>query len=229
MAERQVVVEARSVWLSYGETPAVRDASVSLPAGESVALMGPSGSGKSSLLHCLAGVLRPDAGQIVVAGKRLHDMSERARSRHRLANLGMVFQFGNLVPELTLLENVALPLQLLGQPVRVARTRALEVLGQLGVAEVADRRTGSVSGGQAQRAAVARALAHEPKVIFADEPTGALDTANADRVLDTMLSVAADLGSAVLVVTHENRVAAHCDRLVSMRDGRLAHNQQAFA
>lgn len=223
----EVVVEAKGVGLAYGPTPAVVDASVTIRAGESVALMGQSGSGKSSLLHCLAGVLVPDTGQVEVAGSAVHSMSERARSQHRLARMGLVFQFGNMVPELTLLENVALPLQLLGRSHREARELAMTELERLDVATAAERRAGAVSGGQAQRAAVARALVHRPPVLLADEPTGALDSVNADQVLIALRQAADDLGAALLVVTHENRVAAHCDRLATMRDGRLLAAQPA--
>ncbi|MGH3500488.1 MAG: ABC transporter ATP-binding protein [Nocardioidaceae bacterium] len=224
MTNPQPVVEARGVTLSYGETPALRQVSLTLQPGETAAVMGPSGSGKSSLLHCLAGVLTPGSGEVTVAGVRLDQVSERARSSHRLARMGMVFQFGDLIPELTLLENVMLPLQLLGNRAHEARERATQMLGSLGVAGVADRRAGAVSGGQAQRAAVARALVHEPSVVFADEPTGALDTASADNVLEVTLGLALQCGSAVLVVTHENRVAAHCEGLLTMSDGALCHD-----
>ena len=139
--------------------------------------------------------------------------------------MGMVFQFGNLIPELTLLENVMLPLQLLGERAGVAKPRALDLLDSLEVADVSGRRAGTVSGGQAQRAAVARALVHAPSVVFADEPTGALDTVSADRVLDALLGLAREIGSTVMVVTHENRIAAHCDRLLTMRDGATTAHQ----
>lgn len=221
MANRVTALEARNLRLTYGDTVAVDNVSLTVLAGESVALMGPSGSGKSSLLHCLAGVLRPESGEVLVGGTRLDQLSDYQRSRLRLTRMGMVFQFGNLVPELTLLENVMLPLQLMGTRAAEARSRALTVLDELGVADVSARPAGAVSGGQAQRAAVARALVHRPPVVFADEPTGALDTLNADKVLGALLTMASDMEAAVVVVTHENRVAAHCSRLVSMRDGSL--------
>ncbi len=224
-----VVVEARDVSLSYGRTPAVVGASLHVRRGESVALMGPSGSGKSSLLHCLAGVLAPDAGEVVVAGVALSTLSEKHRSRHRLARMGMVFQFGNMVPELTLLENVMLPLQLTGGTRGEARDRAMDELERLEVVDVADHRAGAVSGGQAQRAAVARALVHRPPVVFADEPTGALDSVSADRVLDALREATDELDVALIVVTHENRVAAHCDRLLSMIDGRVSASATAWS
>jgi putative ABC transport system ATP-binding protein len=223
MPDQSPVLQARNVSLSYGGTPALVAVDLALVAGESVALMGPSGSGKSSLLHCLAGVLEPDSGEVTAFGRRIDTLSEAERSAFRLEQLGMVFQFGNLIPELTLLENVILPLQLLGASTKEARSRAHELLEALEVDQVSDRRAGAVSGGQGQRAAVARALVHRPALVLADEPTGALDSVNADKVLDALLALAEELGSAVLVVTHENRVAAHCERLVTLQDGRVTH------
>jgi putative ABC transport system ATP-binding protein len=213
------VLAARDVSLSYGDDVALRDVTLELYAGERVALMGPSGSGKSSLLHCLAGVVLPDSGEIHAGERRLDQASESVRSATRLRTMGMVFQFGGLVPELTLLENVMLPLQVLGRPTARSRQAALEMLARLGVADVADHRSGAVSGGQAQRAAVARALVHGPSVVLADEPTGALDSVTGERVLETMVSLCRESGAALLVVTHDNLVAAHLDRHVSLRDG----------
>ncbi|MGN6131680.1 MAG: ABC transporter ATP-binding protein [Nocardioidaceae bacterium] len=217
-----VVVQAREVCLAYRGTPALQGCSLEVAAGERVALMGPSGSGKSSLLHCLAGVLRPDSGSVVFDGVDLAGVSEARRSRLRLQRMGVVFQFGDLVPELPLVENVMLPGQLLGMSSRRARAAAMTLLERLGVAEVADRRAGSVSGGQAQRAAVARAVIHEPAVVFADEPTGALDTVTAELVLDALVELSNETGAALVVVTHDHQVAAHLDRLVTIRDGRVA-------
>lgn len=215
------MLEAHDLQLSYGATTALRGVSLTLESGHGVALMGPSGCGKSSLLHCLGGVLRPDSGRVTFDGVDLTTLSDARRSRIRLEHFGMVFQFGDMVPELSLAENVALPLQLLGHRRSAARRRALEVLDELGVADVADSRAGAVSGGQAQRAAVARALAHKPRVVLADEPTGALDTTNAEAVLDALTRLSRQMGAALLVVTHDNLVAAHLDDLVSMQDGRL--------
>lgn len=215
------MLQARDLSLSYGPTPALREVSLTLEPGRRVALMGPSGCGKSSLLHCLCGVVRPDAGSVLLDGTDLTGLSERQRSRTRLEHFGVVFQFGDLVPELTIVENVGLPLELLGRSRRDARRSALELLDELGVADVADQRTGAVSGGQAQRAAVARALVHEPRVVLADEPTGSLDTVTAEAVLDAMNHLVTRLGAALLVVTHDNVVASHLDELVSMHDGAI--------
>jgi putative ABC transport system ATP-binding protein len=215
------MLEARLVSLSYGATQALRDVSLRIDPGACVALMGASGSGKSSLLHCLAGVILPDEGSIVVDGVDLTGLSDRDRSRLRLERIGVVFQFGDLVPELTLVENVMLPLQLLGWRSAEARRRATELLGALGVAELADSRTGAVSGGEAQRAAVARAMVHEPKIVLADEPTGALDSINAEAVLDALVEMTRSTGTTLLVVTHDNVVASHLDTLVTMHDGAI--------
>ena len=215
------MLEARHVSLSYGATQALRDVSLRIDPGACVALMGASGSGKSSLLHCLAGVILPDEGSIVVDGVDLTGLSDRDRSRLRLERIGVVFQFGDLVPELTLVENVMLPLQLLGWRTAEARRRATELLGMLGVAELADSRTGAVSGGEAQRAAVARAMVHEPKIVLADEPTGALDSINAEAVLDALVEMTRSTGTTLLVVTHDNVVASHLDTLVTMHDGAI--------
>lgn len=215
----QAVVSAQDLELSYGDTLALHRASLELHAGERVALMGPSGSGKSSLLHCLAGVVAPQRGEIWFEGERLDRLTEARRSAVRLERMGMVFQFGDLVPELTLVENVLLPLRILGARRRAARAAAMEVLDRLGVAEVADHRTGGVSGGQAQRAAVARALVHQPAVVFADEPTGSLDSVTAEKVLDAMVALTRESGAALLVVTHDNIVASHLDRHLVMHDG----------
>jgi len=213
------VLGARNVHLTYGDTVALRGASLELTAGERVALMGPSGSGKSSMLHCLAGIIRPDLGEVTLEGAGLDGLPERVRSARRLQRMGIVFQFGDLVPELTLIENVMLPLQLLGGKKSAARATAMDLLAALDIDRVADKRTGAVSGGQAQRAAVARALVHRPAVVLADEPTGSLDTVSAELVLDAMVSLSSQLGAALLVVTHDNLVAAHLDRHVVMRDG----------
>ena len=217
------LVSARNLELRYGDTWALRGANLDLCAGERVALMGPSGSGKSSLLHCLAGVVAPQQGEIWFDGERLDRLSEARRSALRLKRMGMVFQFGDLVPELTLVENVLLPLRILGPRRQAARAAAMERLDRLGVADVADHRTGAVSGGQAQRAAVARALVHQPAVVFADEPTGSLDSIAAEKVLDAMVSLTGESGAALLVVTHDNIVASHLDRHLVIHDGVSSH------
>ncbi|WP_327325803.1 ABC transporter ATP-binding protein [Streptomyces sp. NBC_01210] len=206
---------------AYGPTPALDGASFSIHAGEVVAVMGPSGSGKSTLLHCLAGIVRPDSGSISYSGRDLSAMSDAARSALRRSDYGFVFQFGQLVPELTCTENVALPLRLNGTRRKEAERTALEWMERLEVAEIGNKRPGEVSGGQGQRVAVARALVTSPRVLFADEPTGALDSLNGERVMELLTDAARDTNAAVVLVTHEARVAAYSDREVIVRDGKV--------
>ena len=215
------VAELLDVAFAYGAEPALRGVDLALAPGERAAVMGHSGCGKSTLLHVLAGVLQADAGTVRVLGEDLAALPERRRERLRLERIGMVFQFGDLIEELTLHENIALPLRLQGRPRAESETAAQEMAERLGIAEVAHRRAGEVSGGQAQRAAVARALAPRPPLVLADEPTGSLDTAAADAVMEVFTETVRELGQTVVVVTHDHRVAAHLDRLVTMRDGRV--------
>ncbi|KAB1907445.1 ABC transporter ATP-binding protein [Micromonospora sp. AMSO1212t] len=216
-------LQARGVVRAYGHTPALRGVTLDVAEGEILAVTGPSGCGKSTLLHCLAGILRPDAGQVTWRGERIDTWSEAARSRLRRTEFGVLFQFGQLVAELTAAENVALPLLLAGTGRRAARTAALAWLDRLGVADVADARPGEMSGGQQQRCAMSRALVTEPRVIFADEPTGALDTLAGEQVLTQLVRLARDQRTTVVLVTHEPRIAAYADREVSLRDGMVDH------
>ena len=219
MARDVPIIEARGVRKAYGRTQALRGATLSVREGEVVAVTGPSGSGKSSLLLCLAGVVRPEAGEVRYAGTRLDDLSEARRTRLRRREFGLVLQFGQLVPELTAEQNVALPL-LLEKHSRAAATAAARGwLERLGAAEVATATPGEMSGGEQQRVAVARALVTGPRVVFADEPTGALDTVSSEQVLTALLDAARTAGATVVVVTHDNRVAARADREVVLRDG----------
>ncbi|MFC7550604.1 ABC transporter ATP-binding protein [Plantactinospora sp. GCM10030261] len=221
------LLSAENLRKSFGATPALRDASLAVTAGELVAVMGPSGSGKSTLLHCLAGIVRPDAGSVRYAGHDITTMSDAGRSALRRRDFGFVFQFGQLVPELTCLENVALPLRLERARRRAAEERAAAWLDRLEVADVAGKRPGELSGGQAQRVAVARALVTGPRAIFADEPTGALDSLNGERVMRLLTDAARESGAAVVLVTHETRVAAYADREVVVRDGRTREHVAA--
>ncbi|GGP35160.1 MULTISPECIES: ABC transporter ATP-binding protein [Streptomyces] len=214
------LLAAHDLRKTYGSTPALDGASFSVHPGEVVAVMGPSGSGKSTLLHCLAGIITPDSGTITYAGRELSAMSDAERSALRRSEFGFVFQFGQLVPELTCVENVALPLRLNGVRRRAAERTALEWMERLEVDDLGSKRPGEVSGGQGQRVAVARALAGSPKVIFADEPTGALDSLNGERVMELLTEAARSANVAVVLVTHEARVAAYSDRDVTVRDGR---------
>ncbi|WP_275562637.1 ABC transporter ATP-binding protein [Streptomyces sp. 5-6(2022)] len=211
---------ATSLHKTYGHTPALDGADFSIHPGEVVAVMGPSGSGKSTLLHCLAGIVKPDSGSVHYNGRELTAMSDAERSGLRRGEFGFVFQFGQLVPELSCVENVALPLRLNGTKRKEAEARASAWMERLEVADVAHKRPGEVSGGQGQRVAVARSLVTGPRVLFADEPTGALDSLNGERVMELLTEAARESRTAVVLVTHEARVAAYSDREVVVRDGK---------
>ncbi|MCX4687098.1 ABC transporter ATP-binding protein [Kitasatospora purpeofusca] len=217
---------AEELCLSFGTTRALDGVSFAVGPGEVVAVTGASGSGKSTLLHCLAGILAPEGGSVHLGGERIDDLSESGRSVLRRRDFGFVFQLGELIPELSVLENVALPLRLAGASRKEAARLAGEALGRLEVADLAVKRPAQISGGQAQRVAVARALIHRPKVVFADEPTGALDTVNGERVLTALTTAAREQGAAVVVVTHEARVAACADREVVMSNGRVVGTKE---
>lgn len=217
-----VLISGSNIHLSYGPTRALRGASLDVREGEVLALMGRSGCGKSSLLYCLAGIASPDQGRVVFASHDVWSMDDSARSSLRRKEFGFVFQFGELVPELTIRENVSLPLRLNKRPGAEIRSSTAEILERLGIAEVGAKRPAEVSGGQSQRAAVARAVIHRPRVIFADEPTGSLDVENGRLVLEEFVSIARGAGSAVVLVTHEQEVANRADRVLTMIDGLVA-------
>jgi putative ABC transport system ATP-binding protein len=214
-------LRARGVELSFGATPALRGADLDVAPGEIVAVMGPSGSGKSTLLHCLAGILVPDAGEVLVDDERVDTLDETRRSALRRDRFGFVFQFGQLIPELTAEENVALPLLLGGLRREPALRQAREWFDRLDLTGLHGRRSGELSGGQAQRVALARGLVARPQVLFADEPTGALDSITGEQVMNLLVGLAREHGTTVVLVTHEARVAAYADREVIVRDGRV--------
>ncbi|MHB9864555.1 ABC transporter ATP-binding protein [Streptomyces sp. YIM S03343] len=215
------MLSATGVDLSYGSNRAVCDAHLSVSRGEIVAITGQSGSGKSSLLYCLAGVLPATRGQVRFEGRAHSDLDDEEMSTLRRERFGFVFQYGELLPELTIEENAALPLRLAGRRKKPALAAAGEVLDRLGLGELRERRPSQVSGGQSQRVAVARALVHRPAVVFADEPTGSLDSANATAVLKEFLGLARSQGTAVVLVTHDPAVAAQADTRYTMSDGVL--------
>ncbi|MFC7278676.1 ABC transporter ATP-binding protein [Paractinoplanes rhizophilus] len=215
------LIEARGAELSFGATPALRGADLAVAAGEILAVMGPSGSGKSTLLHCLAGILVPQAGEIHFDGRRIDTLGENQRSALRRDQFGFVFQFGQLVPELTAEENVALPLLLGGTRREPALRAARAWFDRLGLGGLERRRSGELSGGQAQRIALARGLVARPRILFADEPTGSLDSLTGEHVMDLLVASARAEGTTVVLVTHEARVAACADREVIVRDGKV--------
>lgn len=211
----------RGVGFGYGTTPVLSGVDFEAIRGTSTAIMGASGSGKSTLLQVLAGMLRPQEGVVEVGDLRLSDLPERRRNQVRLRHFGFVFQFGELLPELSLLENVELPLLFLGSSRRESAQRAANALDEVGLVQQRNRRLHEVSGGQQQRAALARALVHDPSVLLADEPTGSLDEATAGQVLDLVLASAERHRAAVVLVTHARAVAQRCDRTFQLESGSL--------
>ena len=217
----EVLVAARGLTHAYGSVPVLRDVNVDIFTEEIVSITGPSGSGKSTLLRLLAGIEVAGSGTVLFEGGDMYAVGDKARSRLRLTRMGFVFQSSDLIPELTLRENVSLPLELLGERRRDAQRRADELLRGFGIDDATSRRiSGAVSGGQAQRAAVARALVGRPAVLFADEPTGSLDSVNGAAVMEALLH-ARDAGTAVVLVTHDPQIAARADRTISMGDGKI--------
>ena len=216
------ILEASGLAKTYrslgADVLALRGVDLALEAGEFVAVMGPSGSGKSTLLHLLGGLDRPTAGQVLLDGERIDDRSEAQLALVRRRRLGFVFQFFNLIGDLSVADNVELPALLVGASPRDARSRREELLAELGLADKGRAAPAELSGGQQQRVAIARALANRPAVLLADEPTGNLDSASAKEVLD-LLRREREAGQTILLVTHDARVAAAADRVVTMRDG----------
>ncbi|WP_405489389.1 ABC transporter ATP-binding protein [Streptomyces sp. NBC_00096] len=228
MTPSGTLLSASDLRKAYGPTNALDGAEFSIHAGEIVAVMGPSGSGKSTLLHCLAGIVTPDSGTITYAGRELSAMNDAERSALRRGEFGFVFQFGQLVPELTCVENVALPLRLTGVKRKEAERTALAWMERLQVDDLRGKRPGEVSGGQGQRVAIARSLVTSPRLIFADEPTGALDSLNGELVMQLLTEAARSTNAAVVLVTHETRVAAYSDREIVVRDGKSRDMERAI-
>ncbi|MGO1422102.1 MAG: ABC transporter ATP-binding protein, partial [Brachybacterium sp.] len=220
------VLSARHLAMTYGQqgtaTHALDGVDLDIARADSLAVMGPSGCGKTTLLHVLAGILRPTAGTVLHDGTDLAALPDRTRTRLRRSDFGFVFQDGQLLPELTALENVILPRMLGGVTRRTATAEARGWLDRLGLQGMHERRPTQLSGGQAQRVAITRALAGSPSVVFADEPTGALDQTTGRAVLDILVETCRDSGAALVMVTHDAKVAAACRRTVTMRDGRIA-------
>ncbi len=222
------ILQAQDVIFSYpGQTEVLSEASIRLQECETVAITGPSGSGKTTLLHCLAGILQPASGKVVFLGERLDSASERTRASQRLHHFGFVFQRGELLRELTILENIALPCRLLGKNRRAANAIAEETADTLGIGDLLGRRTWQVSGGELQRAAIARAVAHRPAVVCADEPTGALDDANAEAVGQMLTALPGLYGALLLVATHNAEMADRCQRRLTLSAGRLREDSAA--
>lgn len=220
------MLELRDITKSFPQQRVLEGISLTVSDGESVAIMGPSGSGKSTLLHCMSGVLVPDQGEVLFDGRDVAAMSDAERSRLRLEHFGFIFQDGQLLPELTATENVALPQIMRGVPRVEAHEDAVDMLTRLGLGAFTDRYPGQLSGGQGQRVAIARALAGPPSVVFADEPTAALDQATGHEVMQQIVAVCQKFGVTLVVVTHDPKIADWCSRRVEIRDG-LIHSEVA--
>lgn len=217
-----IIIRTDDIKKSYGETHAMRGISLEIERGEVLAIMGPSGSGKSTLLHTLAGITRPDSGKVYFNGLRIDSLTDKQRTLLRRSKFGFVFQFSQLVPELTAIDNVAVPLLLNGMNRKTAYQKAEQWLNKVGIADAKlNHLANQLSGGQIQRVAIARAMAINPEVLFADEPTGSLDSLNSELVMKMFIKTAKDNGTTVVMVTHEPTIAAYADREIIVRDGKL--------
>lgn len=228
MNEATILIDMRAVRKHYGEgeglVKAVDDVSLQVGKGEFLSLMGPSGSGKSTLLHMMGGLDRPDAGSVVLAGKPLDELPDEQLARVRRREIGFVFQFFNLMPNLTARENVALPLLLDGHKESRVWPRVDELLEHFNIVDKMHRRPAQLSGGQMQRVAIARALVAQPRLLLADEPTGNLDTATGQDVLSLLKASQAQFGQTIVMVTHDPKAAAYGDRIVTLRDGKITQD-----
>jgi len=229
MPQNDNILVAKDIRKSFGSTEALRGIDLAVKKGEILAIMGPSGSGKSTLMHCLAGIYAPDKGSVEFNGKDLSKLSDKERTVLRRSDIGFIFQFGQLVPELAAIDNIALPLILAGKSRSEAHQMAQPWFELLGLQHLENRMSSELSGGQAQRVAIARALITKPKVIFADEPTGSLDSLAGEQVMELLTDLARQHNVATVVVTHEPRTAAYADREVIVRDGKLTGNKRASA
>lgn len=216
------IISAYNIKKNFGQTYALRGVSLDVNPGEVLAIMGPSGSGKSTLLHSLASIINIDSGEIVFDGKRIDKLNDKDRSILRRTEFGFVFQFGQLVSELSVHDNVALPLLLNGIKRKDAYKAAKSWIHKVGLQGKEDNLPGELSGGQAQRVAIARAMVIEPKILFADEPTGSLDSLNSEKVMELFIKTAKENGTTVIMVTHEPSIAAYADREIIVRDGQIS-------
>lgn len=206
------------------QTEALRGANLEIKRGEVLSIMGPSGSGKSTLLHCLSGIIAPTSGSIIYNNNEISKLSDSARHKIRRENFGFVFQFSQLVPELTVLDNVALPLLIKGSKKQLAYQRAEVCLERIGISKIRNSIPGEISGGQAQRVAIARSIVANPDIIFADEPTGSLDSINSEKVMNILIDMVKANGTTLIIVTHESTIAAYADRTIVVRDGKVYGN-----
>tara|TARA_B100000925_G_scaffold278421_1_gene247230 strand:- start:3663 stop:4361 length:699 start_codon:yes stop_codon:yes gene_type:complete len=228
----RAVMQANELWKLYasGESTvqAVKGVNVSIGAGEMIAIMGPSGCGKTTLLNVLSGIDEPTSGEVDINGKSLFSVSDDERSRMRAEYLGFIFQDFNLLPVLSAVENVELPLLLLGKSANDARTTALDALSAVGLSDRSDHRPSELSGGQQQRVAIARAIVHNPAVVLCDEPTGNLDSKTSNNVMSLLKSINQKMGTTFLLVTHDSSIAKQCSRILNMDDGEIISDERSL-
>lgn len=231
--DSELIVQAVGVHKTYDtgqmRVPALRGVDLNVRRGEMVAVMGPSGCGKTTLLNCLSGLDAADAGQIAIEGVSLSAMSDHERTAYRAQRMGFVFQFYNLLPVLSAVENVELPLLVSGVRLREARKRALESLAQVGLEQRANHRPAELSGGERQRTTIARALVNRPVLVWGDEPTGDLDSDTANEIMDVLLTLNREQHLTFILVTHDRGIGARCERIVRMRDGLVEGEQPGSA
>jgi len=228
----RAVMQANELWKLYasGESTvqAVKGVNVSIGGGEMIAIMGPSGCGKTTLLNVLSGIDEPTSGEVAINGKSLFSVSDDERSRMRAEYLGFIFQDFNLLPVLSAVENVELPLLLLGKSANEARTTAFDALSAVGLSDRSDHRPSELSGGQQQRVAIARAIVHNPAVVLCDEPTGNLDSKTSSNVMSLLKSINQKMGTTFLLVTHDSSIAKQCSRILNMDDGEIISDEQSL-
>lgn len=229
-AHMSSVIEARGLWKVYetgsNQVQALRGVDLSIEAGEMVAIMGPSGCGKTTLLNCVSSLDEFTAGEVLVDGRQISEMSDRERTKMRAQRLGFVFQSFNLLPVLSAVENIELPLLMNDIAPKEARVRALSALESVGLRDWAGHLPAELSGGEQQRVTIARAFVHEPALILADEPTGNLDTSTSGVVIDLLVDLNRSHGITFLLVTHEEEIARQCTRIVTIRDGLIVSDEQ---
>lgn len=220
------MIQASAITKSYGDLQVLKGVNLHVAAGEIVSIVGKSGAGKSTLLHILGTLDRPDGGELLINGVSVAQLGQRAMAAFRNQQIGFIFQFHHLLPEFTALENVCLPAYIRKAEKRAIEKRALELLSYLGLADRKHHKPGQLSGGEQQRVAVARALINQPAIVFADEPSGNLDTSSSEELHQLLFQLRKDFGQTFVIVTHNDELAAMSDRKLEMRDGRLLDQEQ---